>query len=264
MRAWIDLGLEHRTTLPGLHHHAATTDHVVNMLLGDPVRVSCRPRGLRSVRSRLDINVLPAGYEDAWYEDDAAELLELRVPSSLVRLAAEEIGLDPDRTEITERCHVQDAQIQHLASALAADARAGSPGGLVYREALGLALAIHLVAKHRAPSAARRGLAPAKLARVKEYIEAHLAEDVSLHRLARVAGISASHLRVLFKEAVGTPMHAYVVQRRVERARSLLRSGDLSAAQVAAEAGFAHQSHMARCMRRVLGVTPTGLARART
>ena len=158
---------------------------------------------------------------------------------------------------------MQDAQIQHLASALAADARAGSPGGLVYREALGLALAIHLVAKHRAPTATRRSLPAAKLARVKEYIEAHLTEDVSLHRLARVAGISASHLRALFKEAIGTPVHAYVIQRRVERARSLLRAGDLSAAQIAADAGFAHQSHMARCMRRVLGVTPTELARAR-
>ncbi|KYF72421.1 hypothetical protein BE15_48030 [Sorangium cellulosum] len=55
-------------------------------------------------------------------------------------------------------------------------------------------------------------------------------------------------------------MHEYVVQRRVERARALLLRGDLPASQVAIEAGFAHQSHMARCMRRVLGVTPTALA----
>lgn len=259
MRAWIDLGVEHRSTTAGVFRHAATTDHVVNMLIGDPVRVTCRPRRLRSIRSRLDINVMPAGYEDQWYEDDDADLLELRVPSSLVRLAAEELGLDPDRAGIAERCHVQDAQIQHLASALGADARAGSPGGLVYRETLGLALAIHLVAKHPAKPATRRGLPPAKLARAKAYIEAHLNGDVSLHALARVAGISASHFAALFKESVGTPVHAYVIRRRVDRARVLLRTGDLSAAQVALEAGFAHQSHMARCMRRVLGVTPTGL-----
>ena len=49
--------------------------------------------------------------------------------------------------------------------------------------------------------------------------------------------------------------------RRVERARTLLQRGGLSAGEVALEAGFSHQSHMARCMRRVLGVTPSVVAR---
>ena len=75
--------------------------------------------------------------------------------------------------------------------------------------------------------------------------------------------VSASHLRALFKRTVGTPVHEYVIQRRVERARALLLRGDLPASQVALDAGFSHQSHMARCMRRVLGVTPATIARSR-
>jgi AraC family transcriptional regulator len=58
------------------------------------------------------------------------------------------------------------------------------------------------------------------------------------------------------------PVHQYVVQRRVERARTLLLQGRLSASQVALETGFAHQSHMAHWMNRLLGVTPRELARA--
>lgn len=55
------------------------------------------------------------------------------------------------------------------------------------------------------------------------------------------------------------PVHQYVVQRRVERARALLLQGALSASQGALESGFAHQSHMAHCMNRLLGVSPSEL-----
>jgi AraC-like DNA-binding protein len=91
--------------------------------------------------------------------------------------------------------------------------------------------------------------------------EANLDRNLSLDRLARVAGMSASHLKTLFRRATGVPLHRYVIQRRVQRARTLLEQGDLSTSQVALEAGFAHQSHLARWMRRLLGVTPTAIAR---
>lgn len=260
--ARVGLGVKIRQTSVGAYRHAPTADHHVSVHAGPPVRVSCDPGGLRCVRSRGEINVLPAGAADAWFEDDASDLVELRVPASLVRLAAEEMGLDPDRAGVAARCHVRDVQIEHIAWALAAEHRADSPNGLIYRESLGIALAVHLLARYPA-RAAPRGLAPAQLARVTEYIEAHLGEDVSLLRLARVSGVSASHLRALFKQATGVPVHEYVIQRRVERARALLSRGELPASQIALDAGFSHQSHMARCMRRVLGVTPAAIARAR-
>ena len=255
------LGVDVRRTSPGAFHHPASVDHQVSVHAGPPVRISCRPTGLRCVRSRGEINVLPAGIAEEWFEDDASDMVDLRVPASLVRLAAEEMGLDPDRAGVAPRCHVRDDQIEHIAWALAAEHRAGSPNGLIYGESLGLALAVHLLARYPAPTAPR-GLSRGQLARVTEYIEAHLGEDVSLHCLARVSGVSASHLRALFKRSIGVPVHEYVIQRRVERARALLLRGDLPASQIAIDAGFSHQSHMARCMRRVLGVTPSGLARA--
>jgi AraC family transcriptional regulator len=51
--------------------------------------------------------------------------------------------------------------------------------------------------------------------------------------------------------------------RRVEKARSLLLRGTSAASEVAFAAGFAHQSHMARWMRRILGVRPLELMRGR-
>jgi AraC family transcriptional regulator len=51
------------------------------------------------------------------------------------------------------------------------------------------------------------------------------------------------------------------MERRVERARLRLLEGKLSLTAIAAEAGFAHAGHMARCMRRAIGVSPSQIAR---
>jgi AraC family transcriptional regulator len=80
-------------------------------------------------------------------------------------------------------------------------------------------------------------------------------------RLARIAGTSASHFKVLFRRSTGLAVHQFVVQRRVERAQVLLERGDLPVSQVALETGFAHQSHLARWMRRLLGATPAAVMR---
>jgi AraC family transcriptional regulator len=61
---------------------------------------------------------------------------------------------------------------------------------------------------------------------------------------------------------IGVPVHQYVIQRRVERARTLLLQGKLNASQIALDTGLAHQSHMAHWMGRPLGVTPRELTRS--
>jgi AraC family transcriptional regulator len=259
----IGLEFELRKTVVGHYRHAASADHHVTVHAGGPVRISCMPSGHRCVRRINEIDVFPAGLSEDWFEDDASEHLRLRLPTSLVRVAAEEMGLDPDRASIAPRCQFRDVQIEHIAWALAEEDRATSPHGLLYRESLGMALAVHLLARYPAQaSEVRAGLSAQALARITEYIEAHLTEDVSLLRLARVCGMSASHLRVLFKRTVGIPIHEYVIQRRVERARVLLVESELPVSQIALEAGFAHQSHMARCMRKRLGFTPNSVRAA--
>jgi AraC family transcriptional regulator len=90
-------------------------------------------------------------------------------------------------------------------------------------------------------------------------VEAHLEKPLTLAELARIAGASSAHLRYWFKSETGVTVHRYVVRRRVERARMLLLQGELRASEVALAAGFAHQSHMARWMRRELGRTPREL-----
>ncbi|WP_437693671.1 helix-turn-helix domain-containing protein [Sorangium sp. So ce176] len=257
-RPRLGMRLEVRTTPAGVVSIEAADDHLLKVHAGSPVRGWCGAH--RFLYTRGDIDVLPAGYSDVWEEYDAGTSLLLRLSPSLLRRAAEDMGRNPDTAGLDLRHQLRDPQVEHIAWALDAERVAGYPSGLLYTESLGLALAVHLLGRAPAPSRSPRGLSRQQLRRVTAYIEEHLDQRLSLERLAGVAEISASHLKTLFKRSTGLPVHEYVVQRRVERAKALLLRGDLPASQVAIEAGFAHQSHMARCMRRVLGVTPTALA----
>jgi AraC family transcriptional regulator len=109
----------------------------------------------------------------------------------------------------------------------------------------------------------RKTLAHKAAKRLTDYIESSLDQRLTLAQLAALLDISVPHLKVLFRETFGVPVHQYVVQRRVERAKALLLSGKLSTAQVALEVGFAHQSHMARWMSRLLGVSPREIMRSK-
>jgi len=89
-----------------------------------------------------------------------------------------------------------------------------------------------------------------------EYIEDHLDSEIALEDLAATVHLSAYHFARLFKASTGLPPHQYVIARRIERAKQLLRDDDLSLAQVAARVGFWDQGHFTRHFKRLVGVTP--------
>jgi AraC-like DNA-binding protein len=90
---------------------------------------------------------------------------------------------------------------------------------------------------------------------VREYIREHFAATVSLEQLARIAGLSRYHVVRAFARAFGLPPHAYQKQVRLSKARSLLAAG-MPIAAVAAETGFADQSHLTRQFHAEIRVTP--------
>lgn len=98
-------------------------------------------------------------------------------------------------------------------------------------------------------------VAPKQIQNVREYIEAHFAENITLDQLARIAHLSPYHLNRIFSQTVGLPPHKYRLQIQVERARSHLLQG-MPLKQVAAETGFTDQSHLTRHFKRLMRVTP--------
>jgi len=103
----------------------------------------------------------------------------------------------------------------------------------------------------------RGGLPPRVLRRVREYIETHLEESISIQVLANITGLSMYHFARAFKQSEGMTPHEYLVQCRVRRAQELLADSDLLISEIALASGFSDQSHCARKFRQHVGVTPS-------
>lgn len=125
------------------------------------------------------------------------------------------------------------------------------------RDSLFLKAVSALVARHAAGPRPprRRGLETAAVSRVRDYLDAHYADNVALDTLAALAGLTPLYLIRVFRNTVGLPPHAYHMQRRILGAARHLRAGT-PIAQVAADCGFADQSHLTRHFKRMVGVTP--------
>jgi AraC family transcriptional regulator len=107
----------------------------------------------------------------------------------------------------------------------------------------------------------RGGLSARKQKLVAEFIDAHLAEKISLARLAKIAGLSQYHFARVFKQAFGVPPHRYHMVRRMERATNLLLQPTLPVTQIAVRVGFRETSSFTRAYRRYAGVTPSNRRR---
>lgn len=91
--------------------------------------------------------------------------------------------------------------------------------------------------------------------RARDFLHANLTADIGLDDVAQASGCDRFRLTRAFKQAFGLPPHAYLIQLRLARARQLLGRG-LAPADIAADLGFADQSHLGRWFRRAYGVTP--------
>src|SRR5262249_59361551 len=156
--------------------------------------------------------------------------------------------LDPNRVELPTVYDLSHPQLQAALSAIDAELATGVPGGRLLADSLANVVAVHLIrhatGNERAAGPSRGGLPSRKLRAAVECIEEHLDSELSLDELAAVAHLSPYHFAREFKTSTGLPPHQYVIARRIERAKQLLRDDDdLSLAQVAARTGFCDQGH---------------------
>ncbi|MEE1674173.1 AraC family transcriptional regulator [Agarivorans aestuarii] len=114
----------------------------------------------------------------------------------------------------------------------------------------------HYLNKHLPEPAVNGGLAPYQLNRCQEFIEAHLADKLSLHQLAQLVDLSDYHFARMFKQSSGVSPHQYLSQRRIERAKHLLLNGGLSLAEVAYQTGFSSQAHFSARFKQITGNSP--------
>ena len=261
IKAWVS------TFAAGLTEIAEMPHALVCMHLGASVEVRCtRGNTIRQGREVAgDLDIIPARTASYWELKQEGLALVMCVPDELLRAVALQLDRDPNDIEIADRFQMRDPVIEHIGWTLKADIDSNLTGGRLLRDSLGVALAARLLQRHYRGSLPMReirgGLSHTKLERVIAHIEDNLASKLSLPGIAEIAQMSVSHLKTLFRNSTGVPVYEYVLRRRVERAQLLLRNQRFSIAEVAVATGFAHQSHLARHMHRILGYTPSSVRR---
>ena len=164
--------------------------------------------------------------------------------------------------ELRTTIGVRDPVIDRIGRLGQKELSEGGIGGRLYAESLGTALAVHLLRQYgtspKTLAIYKGGIASRSLQRVISYINANLQEPLSLAELAGIAKLSPHHFATVFKASTGMSPHRYVIEKRLERARDLLRRNHHSISEIAYAVGFSSQSHLTAHFRQTAGLTPRG------
>jgi AraC family transcriptional regulator len=215
---------------------------------------------------RGNIVVSPAGVPKKFQHKGGGDFLVVHVaPDLLRRLAADMNQVEPGRVELLHNFCTRDVQIERLAQQLWDEYRTEDLASGICVEALANQLGVHLL-RHYSTLGKRSQPSPSRLShktlkRAIDYIEANLASDLTIREVARAVSLSAGHFAHAFKSTMNIAPHHYVIERRVELAKVLLRDTDLPIENVATLAGFSTHSHFCVTFQRLAGETPSAYRR---
>ncbi|APO79578.1 AraC family transcriptional regulator protein (plasmid) [Rhizobium etli 8C-3] len=246
-RRWVCQEAELRWTAP--HHLIVLTDG------GSTSRTSIRTEGkaLYDGQDRPGVlTFVPAGAERiGFYRDVDLCYSALWIDPELALPALERLR------DIPMLVNGSDAVIGTLLRSLCTEMSFGHRPDTVYVEHLVSFVGLRMagLSGNRVPTQ-NRGLGRRTFERVRDYIEAHIASDISLREVAAIAGMPVDTFARRFKETTGRPPYAYILEERVRRAELLLRDPSVAIGAIAFRLGFSSQSHLTTTFRRLKGITP--------
>ena len=234
--------------------------HTICINLGSPVILEQCVDGLsQQARSTWgDMSFYSADLWQTFRWDKETEFLQLYLEPTFLQQVSLELELSYNFKELLLLTR-SDKLVLEIALAMKNYLEEGNQCRL-YTESMAHSLAIHLLTRCRdIPRNSNKtvGLSQKQTKQLTEYIRNHLPEDLSLSELAACIALSPYHFARLFKQTTGITPHQYVIYQRVEKAKELLGQRELSVTEVALVCGFAHQGHLSKHFKRILGMTPT-------
>jgi AraC family transcriptional regulator len=203
----------------------------------------------------------PGGYDRRWIAPGDTTGRHFYLKHGLIAEAACEMGRAEAPDLRDDRVFARDAELrvmldQYVRRGVDPVARASR----AEMDLRALLIGMRLVSFHAAGAASpppRVGaLSPRRLRAVAEAVEAWIDQDLSLERLAAVAGLAKYHFATAFRQATGLTPHRFVTQRRIERAKAAL-AGPATITEIALACGFGSHQHFCTAFRRETGVTPS-------
>jgi AraC family transcriptional regulator len=263
-RGWSGIQLQ---IYPGWEGEIVTAHpfHVVSLQLVGTMNLLQRRdgRSLHQIRRAGSIIITPVGEPKEWCngKKERCEVLALNLLPWLFDQALDTSSDDKRPAgELIDNFGTRDVQIEFLAKKLLAESQSMDLASGMYVEALTRELTIHLLRHHSTAktcqSRAPRKLSPREIQRVTDYVSEHLHEDLSVRDLAATIFMSPSHFAHVFKLTTLLAPHRFVLERRIERAKTMLRESRLSVAEVAQRVGFSTHAHFSVAFHRMTCRTP--------
>lgn len=253
------LAVAHWSNAHDARDYLAPSHHTLSCYLAGGTGTFRREQpGNRGAPDRLCI--LPAEHQSAWIINGEIQLAHLYIEQEQFALGAVALlDREPRSLQLEEATFLEDAeQAGRFRQLCRLDWQ--EPGERLLASSLAHELLDHALLNQvglRQGLRLKGGLAPAVRRRVRDYIEQHLAEPLSLDILASLCSLSEYHFARMFQSSFGLPPHRYVLARRMALACHLLRHTRQSLAQVAMTCGFASASHFSNRFRQALGDTPS-------
>lgn len=206
-------------------------------------------------------SLLSRSADSHWHWTKDIEVSHVYLTDALMcRVASDMQGKAVAEVQLHDVLRGFDPIVGHIAGEVTREAMEQGVGGPLYAEALSVQLAVHLLRAYatcnfKAPGGACR-LSDREIKRLEDYVDAHLHHTITLEDMAQALGMGVWTLNRHMRRTLNASAYAFIVERRIQRARYLLRMGDLSLKEIAAAAGFSDQAHMTRMFRAKLGMTP--------
>ena len=211
----------------------------------------------------VSLTPIAVGDNEATFTAPIPALLHLYVPTLLFRRLSDDFNLPgmPGHS-IRYLAGVRDEIINQVGHSIVSEMTNESAAGRMFVETASLMLGAHLLRTYgdsgscKSFESTAHRLDHARLRRVLDHISVHLADEITVAELARVAGLSTFHFARMFALAVGISPNRYVSRLRLEQAMADAAAGKLSLAQIAFKSGFSSQASFTRAFRRATGITP--------
>jgi AraC family transcriptional regulator len=222
-----------------------------------------RQDGRRKIQQRVfdnDIVIVPAHVTSQTNWDREIEFMMVFLPpESIAQVAYETI--DPDSVELLPHFDIFDPTIYQIGLSLKAELETQGQWSHLFIDSLKTALSVNLLRRYTIHKGRileyTDGLSKYKLRQAVDYISDHLSEDLSLLDIAKVVKMSPCYFASLFKYSTGLTVNQYVTQRRISKAKRLLKQPGLKIIEVGQAVGFESHSYFTRTFRKWTGTNPT-------
>lgn len=246
----------------------ALDQHYITLHLGGPKKIRRKGDGRALHNDIADgaYSLTPAGSAFMWRTEGPVDFAHVYLPPEFLdRMVALEFDREPRDVALQDALGARDPLIEALLVTLEAAVGGQESAGRLYWEGCVHTFMHRVLQVHSTLAGSRRAsspsLAPFRVRRALEFIEAHLADDLGLNDLAAAAGVSAFHFSRGFRRATGRSPYAFLVHRRLERAKAMLVDSDAPLNEIARACGFGSPSQFSTAFKRATAVSPSDYRR---